>query len=453
MAGVPELAMGCALREPLEAIWRESSVARRLRRASVADKPQCRDCAWRFLCGGGDIEHGYFFSGSVLGDDPYCDLYQEMIGGAIAEMAAEGAARVGRRGGFARPVLLRTMGERALHCGADPDAPEVATTRSACVLSVDVLQRSRDLLRDFYGRAAVEPQAGLCCPVKPSEEDLSHIPPEVVQRFYGCGSPVADAAIAPGETVVDLGSGAGIDCFVAARRVGPSGRVIGVDMTDEMIDVATRNRGPVARNLGWDVVEFRKGLLEDPPVGTASADVVVSNCVFNLSPDKRRVFAEMWRMLKDGGRVVLSDIVSEDELEPALKVNVHLWGECLSGALSEREFLASLERAGFFAVRILRKAFWKEVVSHRFFSVTVRAFKYEKKQGCAYLGHRAVYLGPLKAVIDEEGHLFPRGEAIEVCTDTAAKLRAPAYDTSFRVLDPDGPAEYAPGCDPAAGCC
>ena len=455
LVGVPELAMGDALSEPLESIWRDSSMARRLRQATVIDKKQCRDCSWRFLCGGGDIEHGYFFSGDLLGDDPYCDLYQEMIGCALQDMSTEASAWVGRQGGFARPVLLRSMGERALACGAELDGAEVVTTRSTCVLSVDVLDRSRALMRDFYGRAAVEPQAELCCPVKPSAEDLAHIPAEVVQRFYGCGSPVSDAGIAAGETVVDLGSGGGIDCFVAARKVGAAGRVIGIDMTDEMIEVATRNRAPVARKLGWDVVEFRKGLLEHIPVEPGAADLVVSNCVVNLSPDKRRVFAEMWRILKDGGRAVLADIVSEGELPAGLKVNVHLWGECISGALSEREFLASLERAGFFGVQILRKTFWKEVESQRFFSLTVRAFKHEKKQGCVYRGHRAVYLGPLKAGIDEEGHLFPRGEPIEVCTDTAAKLRVSAYASSFIVLAPEanGAGYSVPGCDPAAGCC
>ena len=453
-AGVPELAMGDALREPLAAIWHESSIARRLRGISVVDKKQCRSCEYRFLCGGGDLEHGYFFSGSLLGDDPYCDLYKEMIGGALEDMTAEAAALIGRRGGFLRPVLLRTMGERAIACGVELDGAPVATTRSVCVLSVDVIDRSRALMRDFYAQAAETPQAGLCCPVKPSAEDLAHIPAEVVDRFYGCGSPVSDAGIALGEVVVDLGSGGGIDCFVAARRVGATGRVIGVDMTDAMIDVATRNREPVARNLGWDVVEFKRGLLEDVPVQTATADLVVSNCVVNLSPDKRRVFSEMWRVLKDGGRVVLSDIVSEGELPPDLKVSVHLWGECLGGALSEREFLDSLERAGFFGVQILKKTFWREVERRRFFSLTVRAYKYEKKEGCVFVGHRAVYLGPLKAGIDEEGHLFPRGEAIDICTDTAAKLRAPGYASSFAVLDPtsDGaPAGY--GCDPAAGCC
>jgi radical SAM protein with 4Fe4S-binding SPASM domain len=451
LAGVAELAMGDTARESLESIWRDSIATRRLRSLSVVDKAQCRGCEWRFLCGGGDIEHGWFFSGSLLGDDPYCALHKEMIGGVLEELAVEAGRWIGRCGGFARPVLARTMGERALACGVDVDGA-VATTRSACVLSVDVLDRSRALMRDFYGRAAEQPQAGLCCPVKPDAADLTHIPAEVVERFYGCGSPVSDAAIAEGETVVDLGSGAGIDCFVAARKVGATGRVVGIDMTDAMIDVATRNREPVARNLGWDVVEFRKGLLEEVPVPSATVDLVVSNCVVNLSPDKRRVFSEMWRILRDGGRAVLADIVSEGELPAGLKVSVHLWGECLGGALSEREFLAAIERAGFFGIEILRKSFWKEVEGRRFFSLAVRAYKHAKRQGCVYAGHRAVYLGPLKAGIDEEGHVFPRGEPVVVCTDTAARLRAPAYARSFVVLDP-GPESDAAGCDPSAGCC
>jgi ubiquinone/menaquinone biosynthesis C-methylase UbiE len=329
------------------------------------------------------------------------------------------------------------MGERTLH----DEAAIVRTTHSACVLSEEVADRSRAAVREFYGHAAEQPQAELCCPVRPDAEDLAHIPPEVVERFYGCGSPVSSAAPQSGETLVDLGSGAGIDCFIAARRVGSEGRAYGIDMTDQMLAVARESQPHVSARLGYDNVEFRKGILEQIPLDAASADIVTSNCVINLSPDKPAVFREIWRVLRDQGRAVIADIVADGDVPPPMRADGQLWGECISGALSEEAFLAAFERAGFYGISVLKKTFWREVEGTHFYSVTVRGFKFEKKAGCRYIGQYAVYLGPMKSVTDEEGHLFPRGVPVEVCTDTAAKLSASPYAASFAVLD--GPVSTA----------
>ncbi len=452
MAGVPELRCGDLHAASLEEIWKESSVCNAMRAATVERKPQCRPCTLKFLCGGGDVEHGYWASRSFVGHDPYCDLYKGLAADAFAELASEGRGTVQPRSGFDRPVVFRAMGERTLH---DEEAI-VRTTHSACVLSEEVIERSRGSVREFYGHAAEEPQAELCCPVRPDEADLAHIPCEVVERFYGCGSPVTAAALAPGETMVDLGSGAGIDCFIAAKTVGTEGHVYGIDMTDAMLTVANECRPKVAAALGWDVVEFRRGFLEAIPLDDATADVVTSNCVINLSPDKPRVFREIWRVLKDHGRAVVADIVADREVPPKMRADGQLWGECISGALTEEAFLAALERAGFYGVSIVKKTFWREVERCRFYSVTVRGYKFEKKGGCTYAGQYAIYLGPLKAAIDEEGHLFPRGSPVEVCTDTAAKLSQAPYAGSFAVVD--GPAGHAAVngeacCTPGAGCC
>ena len=300
------------------------------------------------------------------------------------------------------------------------------------------------------------PKAELCCPVQPEAADLAHIPPEVVDRFYGCGSPVTAAALAPGETMVDLGSGAGIDCFIAAKKVGVGGRVYGIDMTDQMLAVARECQPKVANALGYDAVEFRKGYLEEIPLEDSVADVVTSNCVINLSPDKSRVLREIWRVLRDHGRTVIADIVSDSEVPPHMRADGQLWGECISGALTEEAFLSALERAGFYGVSIVKKSFWREVEGCKFFSVTVRGYKFEKKAGCQFVGQRAIYLGPQKAVVDEEGHLFPRGTPVEVCTDTASKLSNPPYAGSFVVVDsPTGTRDFTGdgdnGCGP--GCC
>ncbi|MBI4230217.1 MAG: methyltransferase domain-containing protein [Planctomycetes bacterium] len=436
MANVPELCLGDLASAPLETLWRDSPVARRFRETTVETKEHCPSCPLKFLCGGGDIEHAYFYGGHLGAHDPYCELHKAMFMGAMESLADERGRFVSNgKSGFNAPVILAGMGENAVTCATGEAPRQVETSHSTCVLSFDI-DAPRKMVRDFYGEAAEKPQETLCCPVRPMAEDLAHIPPEVVERFYGCGSPVADAGIVAGETTLDLGSGAGIDVFIAARRVGPTGRAIGVDMTDRMLAVAHEYKPVVARNLGYDVVEFREGFLEQVPVEDRSVDLVTSNCVVNLSPDKKRVFAEIWRVLKDHGRLVLADIVSEEEVPAHQRRDPRLWGECISGALTEEELLAYLERAGFYGLRILKKTFWKEVEGHRFFSVTVRGYKFEKTTGCIFVGQQAIYQGPFKGISDEEGHWFPRGTAVEVCTDTAAKLSHAPYAGQFVVTHP-----------------
>ena len=439
MAGVPELRCGDLGEQDLETIWKMSAVCRDLREATVERKPICRSCSLRFLCGGGDMEHGYWPAAAdgqtrraaFVAHDPYCELYKGLADDTFSDLLREGRATGQPRSGYDRPVVVRGMGEYTLH---DEDVI-VRTTHSACVLSEEVLDRSRLTVREFYGEAAEKPQAELCCPVQPDAADLEHIPTEVVERFYGCGSPVTAASLVAGESMVDLGSGAGIDCFIAAKRVGAEGHVYGIDMTDQMLAVARECQPKVADALGYDAVEFRKGYLEEIPVEDAAVDVVTSNCVINLSSDKPRVFREIWRVLKDHGRLVVADIVSDQEVPPKMRADGQLWGECISGALTEEAFLAGLEKAGFYGVSVLKKTFWREVEGCTFSSVTVRGYKFEKTAGCRFIGQHAIYLGPQKAVVDEEGHLFPRGEAVEVCTDTAAKLSHAPYAGSFSIVD------------------
>jgi len=453
MANVTELACGSILEQSLADVWRSSAVAGEFSRATVEDKPICSTCSFKFLCGGGDIEHAYFYGGSINAHDPYCELHKAMIADALHELTEERRALVtNRRSGFSAPIVYTGMGESAVTCATDDTPGEVMTSRSECVLTFD-LDAPRKVVRAFYGNAAEAPQEELCCPVQPNPEDLAHIPKEVVERFYGCGSPVGAAGIKPGETTLDLGSGAGIDVFIAAKKVGPTGRAIGVDMTAQMLAVARDAQREVANTLGYDVVEFREGFLEQIPTDTKSVDLVTSNCVINLSPDKPRVFAEMWRVLKDHGRIVVADIVADQEVPAHQRKDPRLWGECISGALTEEEFLAALERAGFYGLQVLNKSFWKEVEGFEFYSVTVRGFKFEKTAGCVYVGQTATYIGPFKGVSDEEGHWFPRNVAIEVCTDTSAKLSHAPYAGLFIVTGVSGTNDPSGGCNPASGCC
>ncbi len=459
-----ELELGRWTDGNLGAILAHSPVARRLRSLTVADKPVCGTCKFKFLCGGGDLDHTFSYSlgrtpmnghGSFDYLDPYCDLYQGLIADNLFALAAEGRRAHRTDTGYGAPVVYHAMGQGNLACAPGGDLEAFAplrTSSSNCVTSVG-LEKPRALVQEFYGKAAETPQAALCCPVDYDSADTAHIPAEVLERFYGCGGPMSLAGAKPGETVVDLGSGAGIDVFIAAKKVGPDGRAIGVDMTDPMLGVAGLSRAKVAAKLGYDVVEFRKGYLEDVPLADGTADLVTSNCVINLSPDKPGVLREIWRILKDHGRMVVSDIVADRALPPDRKVNVHLWGECVSGALCEDEFVAEAEKAGFYGIAVLEKQFWREVEGYNFYSVTVRGYKFQKRAGCVFEGHRAVYLGPYVSVMDVEGHLFPRGQAIEVCTDTVAKLSADPYKGAFALLQPGVvvPEAFAAACGP--GCC
>jgi arsenite methyltransferase len=208
-----------------------------------------------------------------------------------------------------------------------------------------------------------------------SKEDLEHIPEEAIMGL-GCGNPTAIADLQAGEVVLDLGSGAGVDVFLAANKVGPTGRVIGVDMTEEMVDKAKS----IARDHGYHNVEFRLGEIEKLPVEDESVDAIISNCVINLSPDKSKVFREAYRALKPGGRLTVSDIVSEGALPDEIKSDSNAWACCIGGALEHQEYLREIKEAGFENVQVLSsKEFYIEGEGNqaltKLLSITVKAYK------------------------------------------------------------------------------
>ncbi len=292
---------------------------------------------------------------------------------------------------------------------------------------------ARAAVRDTYIEAATTPQPGLCCPKDYQSEWTNHIPPEAFDFNYGCGSPVMKSQIREGEIVVDLGSGVGIDCFVAARMVGATGRVIGIDMTDEMLAKARGYAEQVGSTLGFHNVEFRKGHIEDLPLADASVDVVVSNCVLNLAADKAAVFAEIARVLRPGGRLVIADIVADREVALADQENGKLWGECYTGALSAPGFIGAFGNSGFVGITQISESPWESVAGYRFSSLTIAGYKLPKGDECSYLGQRAIYLGPYAKVEDDAGHLFPRFQPVEICSDTAMQLKSGPYAGSFLV--------------------
>jgi len=200
-----------------------------------------------------------------------------------------------------------------------------------------------------------------------SDEELKALPEAVTGTVAGCGNPTALAELKEGDVVLDLGSGGGIDAFLAAKKVGPKGRVIGVDMTEEMVQLAKDN----AERMKVENVEFRLGEIENLPLEDEIFDVLISNCVINLSPDKDKVFGEAFRVLKPGGRVLISDIVTQGELPNEIRENPEMWAACIAGALDEKVYLQKIMNAGFEKVEVIAKNDFMGMVS----SIKVRAYK------------------------------------------------------------------------------
>lgn len=336
------------------------------------------------------------------------------------------------------------------------------------------ISQVEEAVRDRYSQGAVTVERGLCCPAGYDPSLLQSIPQEVLERDYGCGDPTR--YLRAGETVLDLGSGAGKICFIASQVVGLSGRVIGVDMNDEMLAVARRNAPEVARRLGYANVEFRKGKIQDlaldlekleawlekNPVQTASdlgrlesamerlrateplipegsVDLVVSNCVLNLvkPEDKQKLFSEIFRVLRRGGRAVISDIVSDEDVPDHLKADPELWSGCISGAFREDLFLDAFEQAGFYGICLLERQQdpWRTVEGIEFRSVTVAAYK-GKEGPCRDQKHAVVYRGPFQQVEDDDGHVLERGIRTAVCEKTYRIYSQDPYRSHFELVPP-----------------
>lgn len=345
-----------------------------------------------------------------------------------------------------------------------------------------------EAVRERYTRGAQAPQANLCCAVEYDPRYLEAIPREILERDYGCGDPTRYVEAA--ETVLDLGSGAGKLCFITAQVVGSEGRVIGVDINTEMLSLARQHAPGVATRVGFANVEFRRGKIEDlrtdydaidawlrkhpingadglvrledfaerqrrlaPLVADASIDVVLSNCVLNLVRDasKPQVFAEIHRVLKRGGRAVISDIVSDEPVPEHLKNDPELWSGCISGALEQGAFLDAFEQAGFYGIEILKRDVepWRTVEGIEFRSITVRARK-GKEGPCLDCNQAVVYRGPWRKVEDDDGHTLVRGRPMAACEKTFAIYTSAPYAADILPVAPRIP--VAPESAPVFDC-
>ncbi len=290
-------------------------------------------------------------------------------------------------------------------------------------------------VNERYARAVTTGEE-MCCPTGYNHEELrTFIPEPILKVSYGCGTPVGLTTVQPGETVLDIGSGGGIDCFEASRRVGAAGRVIGLDMTDEMLALARTHAPTVAGNLGYaeSNVEFRKGQAESMPVENETIDLIVSNCVINLSPDKERVFREMFRVLKPGGRFSISDIVADQTLPQYLIHDREKWGDCLSGSLPLHEYWHGLRTAGFLNIHQINLVPWRVIDGFHFLSVTLTGYKMTWRPATAF--RFATLKGPFSQVKDELGHTYQRGMPEPIDPRTAALLQMPCYKGLFHLAD------------------
>ena len=277
---------------------------------------------------------------------------------------------------------------------------------------------------------------------------LDKIHPEVLEKFYGCGSPIPLAL--EGKTILDLGCGSGRDVFLLSALVGPSGRVIGVDMTESQLEIARRHEGHHQEAFGYKKAntKFIKGYIEDLAsigIDDASIDIAVSNCVFNLSPQKENVFEEIFRVLRPGGELYFSDIFTDRRLPASLAEHTILLGECLGGALYKEDFRRILQTLGCLDHRLIsenpveiRDREAQDLIGRtRFSSMTLRAFKLDLEDRCEDYGQTARYLGTIPhsphAFLLDDHHLFEKGRFTSVCANTAAMLSQTRYRDHFEI--------------------
>ncbi|MEE8059791.1 MAG: methyltransferase domain-containing protein [Pseudomonadales bacterium] len=337
-----------------------------------------------------------------------------------------------------------------------------------------------------YAEGAIERQEALCCPVDYDRSLLAMLPEEIIEKDYGCGDP--SRYVREGDVVLDLGSGGGKICYMAAQLVGEPGRVIGVDMTDEMLALARRHQQSMAEKIGSDRVEFKKGYIQDlalsvdaleaklkespinnaeqltmldtwkqqqrqksPMIANDSVSLVISNCVLNLvdKNNRQQMIDEIFRVLKPGGRVAISDIVSDESVPKSLQDDSTLWSGCISGAFEEKEFLQTFLSAGFVAVGYDKwdDQPWQVVENIEFRSVTLLATK-PSREHLYDAGQAVLYKGPYSEVRDDLGNIYPRGERIAVSRRTFELIQDGPYAKDFVCMVPTEASNLGCFCKP-----
>ena len=337
-----------------------------------------------------------------------------------------------------------------------------------------------------YSQASQAAETALCCPVDYDAQWLQVLPQDLIDRDYGCGDP--SKWVQEGDHVLDLGSGGGKICYIASQVVGQNGRVIGVDMNDDMLTLARQYQADIVERIGWDNVRFHKGKIQDlqlnlddfeawltdhpvtdanswlqaeqqaqqlrqssPMIENASVDVVVSNCVLNLvQPDDRhQLFRELHRVLKPGGRAVISDIVANQPVPVALQDDATLWSGCISGAFEDHQFIQAFADAGLGNIEILawQSEPWQVVEGIEFRSMTIRAWRPRDENEGLDAGQSAIYRGPWKEVVDDSGNVLRRGEWMAITTGQMQAYQGAPLKQDLILRESDG--KTTPATDPS----
>ncbi|WPD24709.1 MAG: DUF5714 domain-containing protein [Candidatus Electrothrix scaldis] len=420
---VEELACG-HLDHGLKTVWQNNLTLRKIRASSQRDIEQRKRRPLSLITGGGDPDHSWVSGQSLVGHDPYIDLYEQLALLLITDQAA----RYPDQGLF----RLR-MGDVRHDCPDTENGSDGSVSLAHCNCLISLADNDgHSSVREFYSAAAQQANREIVNPFHPATGLDNYIPEEAKEKSYGCGSPVKDAAPQKGETLVDLGSGSGVECFLAAAEVGANGKVYGIDMTDAMLELARKSQQHVMTDLGYDNIEFRKGYLEEIPLEEAIADVVISNCVINLSPDKRRTYLEIMRVLKPGGRLVVSDVVSDEQVSAAIKNSSKYRGECLGGAMQQDDLVAMLEDCGFASVYLHKRYPYREVDGNRFYSLT-----YEARKAALVAEEedmvQCFFRGPEPALETASGRRLERGRMTELLRREAEQLGEQVF-----ILDAEG---------------
>ena len=384
------LCCGDLKKDSFISIWNNSKILNELRKKSVIEIPELSNSPFKFIHGGGDFDLSYFYDDI----DPFIPLYEEIIKFLIYENVKK--LNIPER---KIPEIILEAGDILKDCGKKG---EVFLNHSNCLLSM-VSDNGIEIVQNFYKKAATEGNEDILNPFIGNLK-IKDVPDENLLKSFGCGSPVIFANLEKGDKILDIGCGSGVETLIASDEVGVNGTVVGIDMLDEMLNLANKAK----KEKKKENLFYIKGFIDKLPFKDESFDVIISNCVINLSDFKKIVFKEIYRILKFNGRIVISDVVSEKNLPSTFMQDEKLKGECLSGALTEEKLIETLRILNFKNIKILSRTFYRKVEDFKFFSITFSAEKIKCEKKYVY------FPGPSIYYVDENFNLVKTGEINEI---------------------------------------
>lgn len=422
---VGEEMLGIEVNGSLKKSWQKSDIFKKIRSESIANIND----PFKFILGGGDLEHSFVNNKTFIGDDPYSKLHEKLI----IELVRRNSKKCCES---PLPQINLKMGDLLETCG---NSDGTALVHTNCLLAISGNNVFSNV-KSFYKEAAENVNEDILNPISYSDEVVEHIPEDLRFRGYGCGSPVDECEVEEGEHLLDLGCGAGVECFIASKKAGKTGKVTGVDVLEPMLKKAQHGAVKVSEILGYNNLDFKQGLLEELPIGDNTVDVVISNCVMNLSTNKRKAYLEILRTLKPGGRLVISDVVTEVEPGADIRNSKVLSGECIGGAMTQNDLVGILRETGFTSIEFIKRFPYRNVEGHNFYSLTYRAYKPSKSERV-----KVIYKGPFSLIELANGKILTQGTAAFI-----DKTEAELYSDNLFIINEFGSVENSDG---QSSCC